>query len=158
MKVREKLFQLCREMGVEPELSTFPKRKQLQKLTYLFQAFGLDLNFKFSWYVHGPYDSSLTKVLYNDDKEISTRQVPESFKDEKKKLKALKNFLGKDVESSRVLELIGSLHFIVNHTKNNKSDQEIIDKLLELKPQFGEGETRYYLKKIKELMNNHQNN
>ena len=153
MEVREKIFQLCKEMGVKPELSTFPKRKQLQKLTYLFQAFGMDLNFKFSWYIHGPYDSSLTKVLYDDDKEISGRTVPDTFKNEKQKLKDLKNFLGRDVQSSRALELIGSLHYIVKNTKDNdQSDQEIIDSLLELKPQFSEGETRFYLKKIRELL------
>jgi len=153
VEVREKIFQLCKEMGVKPELSTFPKRKQLQKLTYLFQAFGMDLNFKFSWYIHGPYDSSLTKVLYDDDKEISGRTVPDTFKNEKQKLKDLKNFLGRDVQSSRALELIGSLHYIVKNTKDNdQSDQEIIDSLLELKPQFSEGETRFYLKKIRELL------
>lgn len=154
MIVREKIFQLCNEVGVEPDLSTFPKRKQLQKLTYLFQAFGMDLNFNFSWYIHGPYDSSLTKVLYdNNNKETSERKVPDTFENEKQKLNELKIFLGRDIQSSRALELIASLHYIVNNIKNDEqSDQEIVDKLLELKPQFSEGETRFYLKKIREFL------
>ncbi|MGQ0791479.1 MAG: hypothetical protein ACT4NJ_04545, partial [Nitrosopumilaceae archaeon] len=75
MKVREKLFQLCNKLGVEPDISTFSKRKQIQKLTYLLEVFGFDLGFKFSWYVHGPYDSRLTSVLYNDDPQELNREV-----------------------------------------------------------------------------------
>ena len=91
--------------------------------------------------------------MYNDNEETSKRIVPDTFKNEKKQLKELKIFLGRDIQSSRALELIGSLHYIVSHAKNKvQPDQEIIDRLLELKPKFSEGETRFYLKKIRELL------
>jgi len=153
LQVREKLFELCNALGVEPDLSTFQNRKQLQKLTYLFEIFGLDLGFRFSWYVHGPYNRNLTTVLYNDDEAESTRPVADHFENEKEKLELLKRFLGRDVHSSRALELIGSLHYILTATKNEqKSDEEILQILLDLKPQFSEGETRYYLNKIRETV------
>lgn len=155
MQLRKKLFQLCESMDVHPDMSTFSGRKQLQKLVYLFEAFGIDLGFRFSWYVHGPYDSSLTRILYNDSKEESNRIVPDEFKQESKKLKELKKFLGRDVHSSRALELIGSLHYLLVVANNKKADDDaVVNQLLDLKPQFNEGETRFYLKKIRETILN----
>lgn len=151
MQVREKLFQLCSDVGVKPDLTNFSGRKQLQKLTYMFEVFGLDLGFRFSWYVHGPYDRRLTSVLFNDDKDESVREVLDKFKNEDKKLRQLKKFLGRDIHSSRALELIGSLHYLlIIGQQKNIDDDTIINQLLDLKPQFSEGETRYYLKRIKE--------
>ncbi len=151
MKVKEKLLELCNSLEVELDVSTFPKRKRIQKLTYLLQVFGMDLGFKFSWYIHGPYDSNLTRVLYNDDPKESNRDVKDHFKDEEKKLKLLIKFLGRDINSSRTLELIGSLHhLLVLAKKDNTSDEEVLQKLLDRKPFFSEGETRYYLKRINE--------
>lgn len=153
MQVRDKIHQLCKEMGVEPNIESFSGRKQMQKLTYLFEAFGIDLGFRFSWYVHGPYDSRLTRVLYDDDPGYSGRQVQDKFEKEEEKLRALKKFLGRDVHSSRVLELISSLHYLLLVAQPKKVDNDtIINNLLDLKPQFSEGEARYYLKKIKETI------
>ena len=151
LEVRKKIHQLCEEMGVEPDLNSFSGRKQLQKLTYLFEAFGLDLGFRFSWYVHGPYDKQLTRVLYDDDPKDSGRQVPDKFENEEETLRELKKFLGRDAYSSRVLELISSLHYLLLVAQSKKVDGDtIINNLLDLKPQFSEGEARYYLNKIKE--------
>lgn len=153
LQVREKINQLCKEMGVEPNLDKFSGRKQLQKLTYLLEAFGLDLGFKFSWYIHGPYDRRLTSVLYDDDPEDSNRQVPDEYENEKEKLRVLKKFLGSDVHSSKTLELISSIHYLLLVAMpKNADDDTIINNLLDLKPQFSEEETRYYLKKIKETL------
>ena len=153
LRVREKINQLCKEMGVEPNLDKFSGRKQLQKLTYLMEAFGLDLGFKFSWYIHGPYDRRLTSVLYDDDPEECSRQVSDEYANEKERLRALKKFLGNDVHSSRILELISSLHYLLLIGIPKKVDDDtVISNLLDLKPQFSEEETRYYLKKIKETL------
>ena len=137
---------------MDPHLDTFANRKILQKLTYLIEVSGIDLRFRFGWYIHGPYDKNLTAVLYDNDKEESSRDVQDVYPDEDKKLTKLKKFLGRDITSSRNLELIVSLHYL-NHLgkKTGLSDKEVIDNLLELKPRFTREESEYYLKRIKEF-------
>lgn len=146
--VKSKLNEIYRELEVNTDLSSFSNRKLLQKLTYLIEVFGINLGFKFSWYVHGPYDRHLTSVLYDDSPEESNRSVSENS-NQSQCLKNLKEFLGNDITSSRNLELIVSLHYL-NHIgkKDNLSDNEIITKLLKLKPQFSREESLYYLKRI----------
>jgi uncharacterized protein YwgA len=151
MRVKDKLDQLYGKLDVDPSLTTFSNRKLLQKLTYLIEVFGIDLGFRFSWYVHGPYDRNLTTVLYDDSPEASGRNI-DDIPDEDKKLNSLKKFLGRDITSSRTLELIVSLHYL-NHLgkKDGLTDSAIIDRLVELKPQFTKDEAKYYLKKIHEF-------
>ncbi|MGH9921784.1 MAG: hypothetical protein ACRD38_03430, partial [Nitrososphaerales archaeon] len=119
-------------MGIKPDLGTFSKRKQLQKLTYLIEAFGIDLGFRFSWYLHGPYDSRLTSVLYNDDKYESERPVADHYENEEENIIRLKEFLGSDINSSRSLELIGSiLHLLVVAKRTGKKEEDAVKRLLE---------------------------
>ncbi|NDB33199.1 MAG: hypothetical protein EB150_08720 [Nitrososphaeria archaeon] len=155
MKVREKLIQLYSDLGVEPRLDNFASRKQLQKLTYLIEAFGIFLGFKFSWYLHGPYDRRLTAVLYDDTREESDRQVDNTFQNEGEIIKKLKEFLGRDIHSSRTLELIVSLHYLdYVGRKQNLTDDKIIEQLRSLKPQYTKEESAYYLKRIHQFMYN----
>lgn len=152
MRVHDKLDQLYEKLKVDPHLDTFANRKLLQKLTYLIEVSGIDLGFRFSWYIHGPYDKKLTAVLYDDNNEESNRDVPAAYPEEVKKLAKLKKFLGRDITSSRNLELIVSLHYL-NYLgkKTGMSDKEVIDHLLKLKPRFTSEESKYYLKRIKEF-------
>ncbi len=153
MKVRDKLIQLYGGLGVTPSLENFSSRKQLQKLTYLVEAFGIFLGFRFSWYLHGPYDRKLTAVLYDDNRDESDRDVLDTFPNEKKILKKLKEFLGRDIHSSRTLELIVSLHYLdYIGQKQEMSDEQIINRLIELKPQYTKDESKYYLKRIREYL------
>jgi uncharacterized protein YwgA len=153
MKVRDKLLQLYNDLGVEPRLDNFASRKQLQKLTYLIEAFGIFLGFRFSWYLHGPYDRRLTAVLYDDIREESDREVRDTFQNEDQIIKELKEFLGRDIHSSRTLELIVSLHYLdYLGKKQNMQDEEIIDQLVSLKPQYTKDEARHYLKRIHKFM------
>lgn len=149
MKVRDKLIQLYKKLEVDTDLTYFSNRKLLQKLTYLVEVFGIDLGFRFGWYVHGPYDKNLTTVLYDDNPQASGRKVDDVFHNEDEKINRLKEFLDRDITSSRTLELIVSLHYL-NHLgkKQGLSDKAIINKLIELKPRFTEDEANYYLKRI----------
>lgn len=154
MKVRDKLFSLFDDLDVKHDLESFENRKQLQKLTYLIEVFGVDLKFRFHWYVYGPYDKRLTTVLYDDTPESSGREVKDVYPNEQKNLAKLKDFLGSDIHSSRNLELIVSLHYIMQVGKrdNLTEDSKIIRQLLDLKPQFNESEARFYLKRLREFL------
>lgn len=153
MRKREKLIQLFEKLEVDPSLDSFANRKLLQKLTYLIEVFGIDLGFRFSWYLHGPYDRNLTAVLYDDRGGESEIEIQDQFPQEDEKLAKLKKFLGRDIYSSRTLELIVSLHYL-NHVgkKSGMCDDEIVSELLHLKPHFTREEATYYLKRINELV------
>ena len=45
--------------------ATLADRKRLQKVIYLAQAAGLDLGYRFSWYLLGPYSAALTRDYFS---------------------------------------------------------------------------------------------
>ena len=44
---------------------TFRDRLVLQKTVYLLQAFGIYLGYRFTWYLHGPYSTQLTRDAFS---------------------------------------------------------------------------------------------
>lgn len=150
ISVEEKLKKSLKLLGVELNIDSFAERKRMQKITYLLEQFGVNLGFEFSWYLHGPYSTTLTRVLYKKDLEELNRMVQDK-NDDIKKIESLKKFLGSDIKSSNTLELIVSLHYLMTLGKSgNKSDEEMLQLFMRLKPFFSEEEGRYYLKRIKE--------
>jgi uncharacterized protein YwgA len=60
----EELGGILKRIGnYNPEMfeSSFNDRLIFQKTIYLLQAFGLYLGYYFSWYIHGPYSTTLTR-------------------------------------------------------------------------------------------------
>ena len=146
--VSQKLEQIFQDLGVEQNIETFSERKRLQKLTYLIEVFGMDLGFRFSWYLHGPYDKSLTKVLFRDQ-DAMAKLVQARFQREDEKKNLLREFLGREIESSRDLELIVSLHYLLTLTRrSNNKDEVAIERLMELKPFFTREEVDYQYRRI----------
>jgi uncharacterized protein YwgA len=100
------------------KLDQFSDRLALQKRIYLLQVFGLDLGYRYSWYVRGPYCSSLTDQAY------SVRQDQQNVVEASKSLKlssAAQKILQSYLEFeqklsqrdiSRSLELAASIHFL----------------------------------------------
>ena len=148
--VSQKLEQIFHDLGVEQNIDTFSERKRLQKLTYLIEVFGIDLGFKFSWYLHGPYNKNLTKVLYREQ-EAMDRPVQERFEREEEKINLLREFLGREIHSGRDLELIVSLHYLLTLArKGEEEDESAIERLRELKPFFSREEIDYQYRRITE--------
>lgn len=52
-------------LGISPNIETLDDRKRVQKAVYLGQLTGVDLGYRFSWYVMGPYSPDLTKDYYS---------------------------------------------------------------------------------------------
>lgn len=46
------------------DISTKDDRLRTQKAVYLGQLTGVDLGYRYSWYVHGPYSTNLTQDYY----------------------------------------------------------------------------------------------
>ena len=59
-----KIKNILNELGIKIE-NTSAFRMKLQPIIYLIEAFGIDLGFRFNWFLHGPYDIHLTRRLYD---------------------------------------------------------------------------------------------
>lgn len=52
------------ELGVAPDIGRLDDRKRIQKAVYLGQRAGVDLGYRFGWYLMGPYSPALTRDYF----------------------------------------------------------------------------------------------
>lgn len=139
-----KLLAAFREMRQKIVMSDFDARLVFQKKTYLLQELGLQLGLSFGWYKRGPYSSIAADYGYQL-LEIQTKELdlPELSRDELKAIdqfekmfsKAKKIFVG--FEEVDILELLGSLHFVIKHGYPRSRDLETAKETFVLfKPRF----------------------
>lgn len=111
-------------------LGTFKGRLVLQKTIYLLQTCGLNLGYKFSWYIHGPYSPELTKDAFR--LQDVYKQIPVAeFTNPKieSKFNEFVSFLGERKTDGDWLEQIACTHFLkVLNPEEDK--EEIIQKVL----------------------------
>ncbi len=55
---------LLAELKVPTAIGTIGERKRIQKAVYLAQRSGVDLGYRFGWYVRGPYSPPLADTYY----------------------------------------------------------------------------------------------
>lgn len=117
-------------------VDTFSDRKRLQKAIYLLQEFGLDLGYKFRWYLHGPYSDDLADDAFR----VSMfSEIREQEPTNSNLIEALRTFLGSDIASPDTLELLASLHFLAMKAYvPQKSKMRIVELMRQRKPQFSE--------------------
>lgn len=147
MKKQSKLYSSLKELGISQDIDTFPERKKLQKLVYLLGVFGINLDFNFEWYLHGPYSRSLTKTLYeNRNMKINLKPLT---KTELSKIEELKEFLDKDIDSNDFLELLVSLHYLRQEGKKvYASKEEVIEVFRTKKPWYSNQDIKHAWKKL----------
>ena len=117
-------------LGVPIDLDTFNGRLIVQKAAYLAQAKGINLGYHFSWYLRGPYCSSLTEDAFSLE---SSADIDNWILDEgsKGKLNAIRAIFTvdeaeKDTEKLALhLELLASVHFLVRKRKMVENAEEI---------------------------------
>ena len=51
--------------GIPCDIDTLDDRKLIQKAVYLGQLSGVDLGYRFGWYIRGPYSTSLTRDYFS---------------------------------------------------------------------------------------------
>jgi hypothetical protein len=107
------------EIGLEPRVSSFAQRLVIQKEIYLTQLAGLDLGYRFSWYIHGPYCRELTsdafqlvESLESDESIPADRSLIPLAKEFTRKAKTIWENRPQNVTSSDWLELLASLHYL----------------------------------------------
>ena len=126
-------------LGLGPKLrafrTNFEMRLEFQKTIYLLQEAGTDLGYRFGWYKHGPYSSSLA----DDGYVLGTvpADVLSSFhvgvdNEAIRKLKELISGLPKN--SAHYLELVSSVHYVASHSyPKAKNKKEAVDSVFALK-------------------------
>jgi uncharacterized protein YwgA len=59
------LGRVAEALAEDVQISTFECRKRFQKAIYLAQTAGVDLGYRFGWYLKGPYSTALTRDYYS---------------------------------------------------------------------------------------------
>lgn len=66
MEPKQIVLKLVLDALNEPhDISSVEDRVRIQKAIYLAQLFGVNLGYSYSWYVKGPYSTSLTRDYYS---------------------------------------------------------------------------------------------
>lgn len=61
------LVLLLDALGVEATIARFSDRKDFQKMVFLAKCAGVDLGYRYGWYVYGPYAPDLARDYYSLD-------------------------------------------------------------------------------------------
>ena len=129
------------------ELENFEQRLTIQKKVYLTQLTGLDLAYRFGWYLHGPYSRELTsdafraKERIDDGEDDYKRETLAPFaKKLTKRAKTIWANKPDGIDEDDWLELLASLHFLKHIAymgKNAKRNfDEVWKALIDSKPRF----------------------
>lgn len=62
------LVLLMDALGVEGKVDKFADRKAFQKIVYLAACAGIDLGYRYGWYVYGPYAPDLARDYFSLDR------------------------------------------------------------------------------------------
>ena len=142
-------------LGIKPTMESFDDRKKMQKISYWLPIFGIDIGLNtdsYNWYLHGPYNAQLTKALFEIVEKPNEISLEPLTKEEKAQVKSLKRFLGEDIQSTDYLELLVSLHYLLQEAMHRGISKDIaVDVLKEKKPYFKEREIQTALRKLREL-------
>lgn len=97
------------------DMSNFKGRLTLQKTVYLLQSFGLNLGYKFVWYIHGTYCPLLANDGF-DIEEIASRmpRIPIEFEGERvqRRYAEFKEFLANKKDDPAMLEISSSICYL----------------------------------------------
>jgi len=107
--------------GVPAEIGTLSDRKRVQKAIYLAQRTGVDLGYRFGWYLMGTYSPPLTRDYFALDEaigsategEATTATLPQAVME---KLQAIRPLFdvpgGVNLRQPDWLEIVASVHYL----------------------------------------------
>jgi uncharacterized protein YwgA len=139
-------------LGVPVDIKTIDDRKRVQKAVYLGQLSGVDLGYRFGWYLMGPYSAALTRDYYaladavasgekDDEKRKLSKYVLERLDTIRPLLQKPDSF---PLSEEDWLELVASLHFL---RKISKLDKKVAQEIL--------SQTKHALSQYSELAEKH---
>jgi hypothetical protein len=140
-------------LGLQFKIDTFEDRLILQKAIYLAQAGGVHLGYYYHWYLYGPYSPSLTRDEYAIADELTQdMDDSKSWKLDAESLSRLKRLQGLIPERQnrrRKLELLASVHFLVDRNQIRGRDiDQITDTLNRYNKDFSRDEVQNALEEL----------
>lgn len=137
-KIALKLLMDKLELGT----SDFDQRLILQKTIYLLQHVGLDLGYRYNWYIHGPYAPMLTEDAFDisGNKTYYDKLVRKSSlsEDAMRRVKNFKSQFGDYLNKAKMLELLASLLYLGDRQGRSYARS----KIREFKPTFTQSNVR----------------
>ena len=145
-------FVLRQFPDLEFGMHTFDHRLRMQKFVYLMQSFDVYLGYDYSWYLRGPYCSTLAASgfslagFYADipsgaGMHFSSALVQDRFD-------RFKRFVRGHENDNAFLEIAASLHFLEG--EGDLGREEVLDKVVKKRPEFTKEQcvkVRSYLEK-----------
>jgi len=145
------LLRILRSFG-EINLEYFNSRLRFQKLGYLAQEMGADGGFPYSWYLRGPYSSSLSNTLFMGVEVDAFKENVPLKESDKKIVSRLTNLLGKGIDKPDTLELFASVWYLMPSRKMSGNDVDSTVEIMKAhKPQYTPNQVKDAIKKISEF-------
>lgn len=123
-------------LGVQASVASFNDRLMVQKAIYLAQAAGLDLGYYFRWYLRGPYSPEVSSDVFTIAAELGEldesrgwvldQEVEECLAPVEKLISAKPAG-----EHPRWLELLASVHFLVDRRQVQGADVDSLQEVLQ---------------------------
>lgn len=125
-------------------MKTFDDRLRLQKFVYLLQSFDVFLGYHYSWYLRGPYCSTLTtcgfalEAIY--DKTPEDNKVIFTDSGVRDRFEKFRKFVTHHEMDNDFLEIAASIHLL--HKIGNYTDDIIIKKVTSKQERFTEEQVK----------------
>ncbi len=119
-------------VGIELRTDNFDNRLILQKAVYILQQAGIQLGYRYGWYLRGPYSPELTNDVFSvlkegeeAEKELKRWRLDNNLSGLLQNLKPLLVVEGESTEEqSKRLELIASVLFLLKTNQAKETDHE----------------------------------
>jgi len=137
------------------KIDYFTDRLIMQKTVYLAQAARVNLGYFYQWYLHGPYSPSLTRDEYAIAADIAAGlddsegwKLDESSSQRLEGIRAIFSEPDQD-KLARKLELLASVHFLIDRKQVSKVDtSRIVTTLKQFKKDFSEQDVKEAIEEL----------
>lgn len=113
-------------LNVQPSTQYFQDRLLIQKATYLAQQAGLNLGYRYNWYLKGPYSPGLTRDAFAlaENPDIGgTFKLADSVAERLARVALVSEPPpGTELSRDQWLELLASLHYLVKQLNKNENE------------------------------------
>jgi len=134
-------------------MQQFQGRLKVQKCLYLLEQMGVDLGFRFNWYIRGPYCPALADIGFHIEQDAGQGSGAEALNEwtlqgtVQEKLDALKLVVDaapQPLTTERWAELLASLHFLAQlPTLQGRGRDDVEADLLRRKPYLASSQAAF---------------
>jgi len=141
-------------LGINVSMGCFADRLVLQKATYLAQAAGVQLGYSYNWYLRGPYSPVLARDGFSIEAELKAgedeskawRLDPVSLDRLGKVARLIRS--GRTEDRQRRLELLASVHFLVQRRQCSSNAAVLTQRLRDFGKDYSEPEVAEALQEL----------